>query len=435
MSTTSLRLAFIAVLALLACAALLPSPGPVPQAAASGPARTLAGFDFAGGRRFPERPVIALGDVTVPPGARAAHVPVTLDRPPATTVVARVRTLNGQGQDKAYSGAHYDMLDRHVIFRPGDPLRQTVRVKLNALADGRTFAIAFPSGVLGAKVGKGRAAIRARAGAAPSRPERTRPGPPRAFAPDGAPDYTLEPATARWSPKGSAKSWATQLPHGRTQPGNNESGLYLDPDLHDSPRPSIARRDGALVLASQSLPRGIEHGGTTWRHGAVVLSGHKFQATHLTYGQIEWTARMPNRRGAWPALWLLPEHGWPPEIDVYEGFGYSRDWDFARDISANIHGGSGGKRSFTRLMRLDGRAVYDIGAEKGGLDEAYHRFAVDIGPDTITWFIDGTEVYRALNPFPGTKWFPLMTVAVKHKGDYEGGSGAMHIRSMKLWRD
>lgn len=135
-----------------------------------------------------------------------------------------------------------------------------------------------------------------------------------------------------------------------------------------------------------------------------------------------------------PLMWVekfQPTSGaWPPEIDVYEGFGYSSDWDFARHVSANLHGGTGNRRSFTAPMRIDARRFYGL----TDFDKGWHRYAVDIAPERITWFIDGIEVYETVNPFAGVTWFPLMTVAVKHQGRFEGGSGAMRVRAMRVWR-
>jgi len=388
-------------------------------------------FDFEGGRRFPKAAGIAIADIEIPPGSGTAHVPIILDKDPANTIVARVRTRNGTGADKAYSGRHFEQVDRHVIFRPGDPLRQTVAVPVRGLRDGQQFQLTFPAAVHGARVVDRSGAIRVRSGVPRPGPETDGFRAPRRFAPEATPDYSLDPRNARWTARGDAESWATRLPHGRTQPANGESGLYLDPGLHPSARPSIEASGGTVVLRSQSLDEPIAHDGRLWRHGAAVLSAEKLRKAHLRFGKLEWVARMPNREGSWPALWLLPRRGWPPEIDVYEGFGYSPDWEASTDISANIHGGAGGKRRFTRLMRLDGKAVYDI----EGLDTGFHRYAVDIRPDTITWFIDGKETYQVLNPFAGTMWFPLMTVAVKQEGEYGDGSGEMEIRSFKLWRD
>ena len=62
------------------------------------------------------------------------------------------------------------------------------------------------------------------------------------------------------------------------------------------------------------------------------------------------------------------------------------------------------------------------------------RYAVDIAPDFITWFVDGKETYQTVNPFGGVNWYPLMNVAVKHNGDYVGGTGEMRVRSFAVWK-
>ena len=77
----------------------------------------------------------------------------------------------------------------------------------------------------------------------------------------------------------------------------------------------------------------IAYEGTTYRYGAAVLTGRKLPATHLKHGQVEWVATTGDRRDSWPALWLVGVEGWPPEIDVFEGFGYESHWDFATDLS------------------------------------------------------------------------------------------------------
>lgn len=390
----------------------------------------FADFDFAGGTAFPPRARVRIGDVAVAPGAREVHVPVTLDRPTPNTVHARVLTRNGRLPGGAIEGRHFERLDGVVVFRPGDPLVQTVRVSLRGMPEGARFELHFPEGVDGAHVADPRGQIRAVEGAPPTVARTAGFREPRRFAASGTPAYRLDPARARWSDGGGPEAFSTRLPHGRTQPGNAETGLYLDPDRHAAPRAPIAVEEGVLVLRSQELDRPIRHEGEMWRHGAAVLTGEKMPATHVAYGQYEWEAKMPDRRGAWPALWLLPTRGWPPEIDVYEGFGDSPDWNFARDISANLHGGAAGKRSFTVPLRIDARRFYGI----SGMSDGYHRYAVDIAPDFITWFVDGTEVYQAVNPFAGVTWFPLMNVAVKHEGAFTGGSGAMRIRAFTVWR-
>lgn len=390
----------------------------------------FARFDFARGTAFPPRARLAIGDVRVAPDAREVHVPVRLDRPTPNTVHARVLTRNGQPPVPAFEGRHFARVDTMVVFRPGDPLVQTVRVPLNGLPAGAHFALHLPEGADGAEVADGSGEIRGERGAPVSRAIKDGFRAPRRFAPRGAPVYRLDPARAAWSDRGGAGAFSTRLPHGRTQPANGESGLYLDPDWDTGGAAPAAVEGGALVLRSQQLARPFRYEGKAWQHGAAVLTGKAMPTTQIAFGQYEWEAQMPGRRGAWPALWLLPVSGWPPEIDVYEGFGDSPDWNFSRDISANLHGGSNGRRRFTVPLRIDARRFYGL----GGFDESYHRYAVDIAPGFITWFVDGVEVYQSVNPFAGVTWFPLMTVAVKHNGAYEGGSGAMRVRSLRVWR-
>jgi hypothetical protein len=387
-------------------------------------------FDFQRGAAFPPRARVSIGDVTVPPGAREAFVPITLDRPTPNTIHARVMTRNGSFPDAALEGRHYARLDTTVIFRPGDPLVRTVRVVLKDLPPGPAFELHFPEGVDGAAIADARGRVSAAPGAKAGAPRDRGFRAARQFAPEGTPVWVLDPPAARWSDRGGPGTFATRLPHGRTQPGNGETGLYLDPDKDRAPEAPIAIEAGALVLRSQQLARPLAYQGGAFRHGAAVLTGQNMPETHLTYGQIEWEAWMPDRRGSWPALWLLPVTGWPPEIDVYEGFGNAADWNFAQDISANLHGGADGKRRFTVPMRIDAERFYGL----KGFASGWHRYGVDIAPDFITWFVDGREVYQAVNPFKGTTWFPLMNVAVKHEGAYAGGSGAMRVRAMRIWR-
>jgi beta-glucanase (GH16 family) len=142
---------------------------------------------------------------------------------------------------------------------------------------------------------------------------------------------------------------------------------------------------------------------------------------------------MPNRKGSWPALWLLPVAGWPPEIDVYEGFGYNGSWVFASDLSTNLHGGDKLQRTFTRPAMRMKMSTFGL---PNTLDSDFHTFAVTVDEDLITMFVDGVETMQYANPFKGETWYPLTNVAVKAKPEskYEDGSGAMVLKSLKVWR-
>jgi hypothetical protein len=420
-----------------ATSAIVPvaSPPPPHQPSSTSPQSTtatnpFASFDFVGGTVYPTQAQVRIGDANVPVGATEVNVPISLDRPTPNTVIARVLTRNGSGGTYGVEGRHFSRVSMHIIFRPGDPMEQTVRVPLSNMDAGRHFELIFPEGVAGGINADGIGKITAVEGAHATIAQTNGFRPARSFASTGTLAYRLDPKTVRWSDAGGAETWITKLPHGRTQPANAETGFYLDPVLHQSPLPPFGVENDELVIRSQQLLSPIQQDGTYFWHGAAMLTGQRMPATQIQYGQYEWEALMPNRRGGWPALWLLPTTGWPPEIDVYEGFGYSSGWDFSRHYAANIHGGAKGKRSFTALMQINTASAYGI----GGFDSSYHRFGVDIAPDFITWFVDGKEVYQTVNPFRGTTWFPLMNVAVKHNGDYIGGTGEMRVRSFVVWK-
>jgi beta-glucanase (GH16 family) len=390
----------------------------------------FANFDFQNGTAYPQKAAVSIGTVKVPPGATEAFVPIRLNRATPNTVILRLLTKNGSGTLAGVAGTHFQKVDTTIFFRPGDPLEQTVRIPLLKMDAGRNFTLYLPEGAIGAAVINSWAAITAVAGASTGVAKTTGFRPARAFTPTGTLAYQLDPATVTWSDAGSTAAWRTRLPHGRTQPANGESGLYLDPALHQSPLPPLATENNEVVIRSQQLLTPLFYDNQYFYHGAAVLTGQKMPATQIQYGQYEWTAMMPNRRGGWPALWLLPTSGWPPEIDVYEGFGYGSGWNFSRNISSNIHGGANNTRTFTALMQVNALTAYGL----SGFDTGYHRYAVDIQPDFITWFVDGKETYQTVNPFRGTTWFPLMNVAVKHSGDYIGGTGEMRVRSFVVYK-
>ena len=420
-------------------AALVPSgdkvaslAGSLPEGATTTTTNPFATFDFKNGTAYPTKAAVSIGTVSVPVGATEAFVPIRINRQTPNTVIVRVMTRNGSGTLPGLEGKHFQRTVTTLFFRPGDPLEQTVRIPLINMDAGRNFDIILPEGVAGGLVINSSAKVTAVAGAKPGVAKTAGFRQPRTFTPTGTLAYQMDPAQMTWSDAGGADIWRTRLPHGSTQPANNESGLYLDPVLHPTALPPFAIENGEVVIRSQQLVSPIYHDSKYWYHGAAILTGQRMPATQIQYGQYEWTAMMPNRRGGWPAFWLLPASGaWPPEIDVYEGFGYSSGWNFNRNISGNIHGGANGQRTFTALMQVNAQTAYGL----SGFDTGYHRFAVDIAPDFITWFVDGKETYQTVNPFRGITWFPLMNVAVKHgTAEYTGGTGEMRVKSFGVWK-
>ncbi|MFE7393004.1 RICIN domain-containing protein [Streptomyces sp. NPDC057582] len=131
-----------------------------------------------------------------------------------------------------------------------------------------------------------------------------------------------------------------------------------------------------------------------------------------TYGHIETRMKIPRGQGMWPAFWMLGDDigsvGWPNsgEIDIMENVGFEPG-----TVHGTIHGpgysGSGGIGAGYTLP--GGQAFAD----------AFHTFAVDWAPDSITWSVDGT-VYQRRTPadLGGKSWvfnkpfFIIMNLAV-----------------------
>lgn len=197
----------------------------------------------------------------------------------------------------------------------------------------------------------------------------------------------------------------------------------------------FVRTEEGLNLSTRRLDAPVRHGSPAKEYPflAAMLSGHRTTDTHFKYGSVEWVVRMPNRRFSWPALWLLPTRGWPPEIDVYEGFGYNNDWNFSAHLATNLHGGEHLRRAFTRSAMSMRMSDFE---QPNTLDSEFHTHQVTVDPNWITMFVNGVETMRYANPFSDETWYPLTNVAVKAPMDnaYDQGSGAMTIRSIRVWR-
>ncbi len=119
----------------------------------------------------------------------------------------------------------------------------------------------------------------------------------------------------------------------------------------------------------------------------------------VTYGRIEARLQLPHGQGLWPAFWLLgndvAEVSWPAsgEIDIMEHIGREPNL-----VHGTIHGpGYAGAEGIGRSLSWPGDTPFA---------EAFHDFAVDWTPASITWSVDGTP-FSTLTPddLPaGTDW-------------------------------
>lgn len=103
------------------------------------------------------------------------------------------------------------------------------------------------------------------------------------------------------------------------------------------------------------------------------------------YGRLETRCRFPQTPGTWSAVYLLPADGeWPPEIDVAEFIGR----DPAKVYLTNHWQDGYGQH---RQVNCD---WVDPAADWGG----WHTYAVEWGPNSVRWFIDGILRGQAVGP-------------------------------------
>jgi beta-glucanase (GH16 family) len=188
--------------------------------------------------------------------------------------------------------------------------------------------------------------------------------------------------------------------------GNNELQYYTNST-------SNAAHDGQgnmVITARRENPGGYQcHYGTCQYTSARLLTADKFAQA---YGRFEARIKVPRGQGLWPAFWMLGNDigqvGWPNsgEIDVMENIGREPG-----NLYGTIHGPgySGGGGLTSRYTLPNGQAFAD----------AFHTFAVDWQPDSITWYVDGIQYGRKTPAdLGGNRWvfdhpfFMILNLAV-----------------------
>lgn len=151
--------------------------------------------------------------------------------------------------------------------------------------------------------------------------------------------------------------------------GNNELQQYTS-------RTSNVSHDGAghlRIIARKETYRGSD--GITRQYTSAKLTTR----VAVQYGRIEARIKVPTGKGLWPAFWTVGQDiyqkGWPysGEIDILESV---NDMSF---VSGNLHGKNGNGR-----WQMGG-SVKPV----GGIGDAWHTYAIDWRPGSITWYLDG----------------------------------------------
>lgn len=174
-------------------------------------------------------------------------------------------------------------------------------------------------------------------------------------------------------------TWSTQYWWGsgdRWLSGNGELEYYSDASTGVNP---FSIEDGTLVITAAPSTDTSKTAGQPYTSGMITTEGTFSQE----YGYFEMRAQLPAGQGLWPAFWLLPQdHSWPPELDILEAVGKSPEIAHTTVISGET-----------------GSAVGNgTGTTVSGMYTGFHTYGAMWTPDTITFYIDGQQVFQEATP-------------------------------------
>jgi beta-glucanase (GH16 family) len=204
-------------------------------------------------------------------------------------------------------------------------------------------------------------------------------------------------------PNGSAVD-PTKWKHdvGGTGWGNNELEYYTEGTQN------AVVQDGYLVITATKQGASsyqCSYGTCTYTSARLLTEGLFAQQ----YGRFEARAQMPTGKGLWPAIWMLGDNistvSWPAcgEIDFMETIG--------TDIQTN-HG------SLHMPASYGPSGTYKL-PNNASFADAFHTFAIEWAPGTVSFFVDDNLYETQKSPVPnGDTWefdhpfFLLINVAV-----------------------
>lgn len=176
-------------------------------------------------------------------------------------------------------------------------------------------------------------------------------------------DYTGVPDPSKWKYQVGASGW-----------GNNELQNY------------VANPDGTSEAAATAWVDGEALHIKAYNDGKEWKSARMNSTQSWTYGIIEARLKVTDKKGAWPAFWMMPtdsKYGtWPAsgEIDIMENA--PSTWGFGKAFSTlHAKGHSGGAGASLGNKTWD----HDLSSQ-------WHTFAIKWDEDSITAYYDDVSM-------------------------------------------
>jgi beta-glucanase (GH16 family) len=228
---------------------------------------------------------------------------------------------------------------------------------------------------------------------------------------------------------GTSGTWSTKFPFapesGGTLPANGEQEWYINSTY--APTSSVkpwSVSNGVLTLAAQPASSSIQPAINGYKYTSGMINTH--DSFNQQYGYFEMRADLPSGQGLWPAFWLLQtDMSWPPEIDVMEVLGHDM---------TTLHTASHTNQTGSHTSTGAAVKVPDMSA-------GYHTYGVDWQKDFITYYFDGSQVFKT--PTPADMNEPMYMIANLEVGGYWPGMvdgttpfpAEMHIDYIRAYTD
>ncbi|HKE29600.1 MAG TPA: glycoside hydrolase family 16 protein [Bryobacteraceae bacterium] len=166
--------------------------------------------------------------------------------------------------------------------------------------------------------------------------------------------------------------------------GNNEIETYTNSTAN-----AFQDGNGNLVI------RAIRDGSGNYT-SARLQTGSPTASTQTAdwnwqFGRIEARIKLPYGQGVWPAFWMLGENigsaGWPMcgEVDIMENFG-----TYHTNLAVNNGTAHGPGYASTGIGKS-----YTLPAGET-VDNDYHVYGIEWGPDSIEWFVDHAPYFKVI---------------------------------------
>lgn len=158
---------------------------------------------------------------------------------------------------------------------------------------------------------------------------------------------------------------------------------------------NVSLRDGKLLIEARNLPYSGPEGTRSFTSSRIRTK----RKADWKYGRFEIRAKLPQGRGLWPAIWMLPTDnvygGWPHsgEIDIVELLGHE---------PGRVHG----TLHYSNLEKHHTYRGTNYTSRTRSFADDFHVFRLDWSPGMFHWYVDD-QLYQTQTQWAsGVKSFP-----------------------------